>query len=183
MKVDKYGAFNNGVAAASMLVFAGCEVQIDSRPTVFRSGTPKTEERPLGEFSSVKLAVGMNLKVTCDQEPAIRITSDDNIVPLVKTEVKDGVLQIWSDDNLTVKSDSVIELSAKAISGLAIEGAGDIEVTGMKCDTGNLAISGAGSIKGDVEAADLKIEIAGPRCCAEREGYKAVTGHRWKRQC
>lgn len=147
--------------AASMLVFAGCEVRINSRPSVSGSGTPKTEERPLGEFNSVKLAVGMNLKVTCDQEPAIRITSDDNIVPLVKTEVKDGVLEIWSDDDLIVKSESVIELSAKAISGLGIEGAGDIEVTGMKCETGSLAISGAGSIKGDVEAADLKIKIAG----------------------
>ncbi|MBL8819759.1 MAG: DUF2807 domain-containing protein [Planctomyces sp.] len=147
--------------AVTLLTLTGCTIRIPTKPNVSGSGVSKSETREIGDFHGVKVSVGMNVRVTCDQDPALKITGDDNIIPLIITEVKNGVLEIRSDENLDPVAESLIEIQVKSVDQLMIEGSGDIEVAGMKCEAGKIVIAGAGSVTGDVDAASLSLSVAG----------------------
>ena len=63
------------------------------------SGTIKTEKRELGAFTSVETTGAYEIQITCQQRQSLEIEGDDNILPIIRTEVRDGVLHISNEQN------------------------------------------------------------------------------------
>ena len=61
---------------------------------VIGSGDISTEERVIKDFDSISASSGINLFAKEGMEPSITIEAEDNIIPLITTEVKNGHLEI-----------------------------------------------------------------------------------------
>src|SRR5437762_1130357 len=76
------------------------------------SGNTITEKRGLSGFKAVDVGGIFKVEITAQKDFAVEIETDDNLLPLIETEVEDGVLKIESDKRLSSHSPIRVRISA-----------------------------------------------------------------------
>src|SRR5262245_4331730 len=64
------------------------------------SGKIATEQRDLKGFKGVDVGGAFLVEITAQKDYSVEVEADDNLLPLIKTEVDDGVLEIESEGRL-----------------------------------------------------------------------------------
>jgi|SRR5262245_14470241 len=155
------------------------------RPAVEGSGTSVTEERPIGDISEVSLSGIGDLTVVQGSVPSLTVTADDNIVPLLDSDVSGRKLTLRTSSVYSVRPKTRItytltvpQLDAITISGagnvktekltgdkltVRLSGAGNANLQNLDCKTVSFTLSGAGvaTVSGKAEHATLRISGAG----------------------
>lgn len=163
------------------LLLAGCNMDFGIGPQVVGSGKLGSDSRKVDAFTGVRLEGAMDADIKIGSQSEIKIEGDDNIVPLVMTEVKDGTLRIYTQGNISTKKGikvtfTVPELNDASVNGsgnitikdyrgkdltIAINGSGDASVTGVT-DKVDAAIRGSGGLKlYGLSAKDAEVSISG----------------------
>ncbi len=149
-------------AFAGAVVFAACPV---AAATVHGSGTARTESRALSAFSRVAPSGSFTVDIVAGDKPSAEVTADDNIVPLVITEVKGGVLAVHLKRNTSVRTKTpiVVKITVPSLEGVSASGSGDTAVTGVPGKDVALLLSGSGKLawKGAADAVSLKSSGSG----------------------
>lgn len=127
----------------AMGLAAGCGVGL-----VVGSGNAVTEEREISGVEGVSLSFVGDLRITQGDEEKLVITADDNVMPLITTEVKDGVLTIGSKSTLGIPviNDLRYDLTVRNLNSLQLSGAGNAEMDGLETGSLNVGVSGAGNV-------------------------------------
>lgn len=94
------------------------------------SGSSTTESRPLESFHSVELSQNIDLVLRQGNEHEARVTAGKNIIDGIKTDVKDGVLNIRNENKCNwlrdFKNKFTVELTFQDIQLLTYRGSGVI---------------------------------------------------------
>jgi hypothetical protein len=100
----------------------------------------------------------------------VEIKTDENILPLIKTEVKGDLLEI-SHENYNLRPTTLeIQLSMKRLRGVTISGSGDVSgQSAFEADEFRAEINGSGKMDLAVVASRLATQING-------SGSMALTG-------
>ncbi|HEX9038551.1 MAG TPA: head GIN domain-containing protein [Ktedonobacterales bacterium] len=128
------------------------------------SGNLASETREARDFDRVKLTGVGTVVITQTGEESLTIEADDNILPLLTSEVHGGELELGMEHGAHVTPRAPIRfiLTVKDLRGLSVSGAGDIELGGLKTDMLRLAISGTGALKTqEVSTGSLDVSISG----------------------
>lgn len=131
---------------------------------VFGSGNVESETRTVDAFHSVELGGWGNLYVTQDGTSEIRIEAEDNILPLLQTYVRDGVLVIEHEKLkcITPRKPVNVYVSMEEVKRLSISGSGKIiGQTEITSDSLGVSVSGSGNIDLEVDTEELKTTISG----------------------
>lgn len=104
--------------------------------------------------------------IQSDGAPCLEITTSENIMPYLKTDVTDGVLTciFHSDSTFQFHSGQVrVVLKAADLEGLQVVGSGDAVIEGLKRDGDfSVAIAGSGDVRIDSLSCDnLHVVVAG----------------------
>jgi len=125
------------------------------------SGKRLKETRNLGSFNSISTEGAFDIEVVCQKPQEVEISGDDNILPLVTTEVSNNVLHIRSLRNFSASAPLTLRISALDLVAIHSSGAGTIEVSGLKNDQFEIEVNGAPTIKASGETKVLKIDANG----------------------
>jgi Putative auto-transporter adhesin, head GIN domain len=149
------------------------------------SGNVISEQRDVGDFSEVLLSGVGNLHITQTGSESLTIEAEDNILPLLTSEVVGHTLRLGTEPGahfspkrpirytLTVKDLSAIRISGAGNAEipalgtpklqLELSGAGNLTVAGLAAESLELSLSGAGSTtcSGEVRSQDIRISGAG----------------------
>jgi hypothetical protein len=141
---------------AALLLLAACGTGL-----VIGSGNSITEEREIEGVNSVVLAFVGDLRITQGDEEKLVITADNNVMPLITTEVNDGVLTIGSKSTVGLQATTRLEydLTVRDLNSLRLAGAGNASMDGLETDNLRLAITGAGNLSMQNVDAD-RVEVA-----------------------
>ena len=137
---------------------AGCMLHHDQ---VVGSGQRLREKREVAAFTAITTEGAYEIKVVCQQALSLEIEADDNIMPLIKTDVSNGVLRIKSSRGLSVDHPIVIKIAAPNIEAINTSGAGTIEIIGLKNDKFEIDSNGAPTIRVAGETGTLEIDANG----------------------
>jgi len=149
------------------LGLAGCNIRVGGTPAVQGSGKKASEKRQTGEFTGVVLDGSAHVAVKIGESASVIVEGDDNILPLITTEVKDGRLVIGSRGSYTTRLGIRVyvttpKLEAAILSGsgslrtqqvesrqfeASVPGSGKIEIDGLTADTVDASIGGSGTLK------------------------------------
>lgn len=138
-----------GILAVALLALVGCA---GLNLTVVRgSGNVVTESRAVSNFNRVALSGIGELAITQGDTEALTVEADDNLLPLIVTQVRNNVLNIGIDPNRGVISPTPsrpikFALRVKNLDSIQLSGAGNISVPALKTDTLTVGSSGAGNI-------------------------------------
>jgi len=132
------------------------------------SGNVAKEERPVSDFSRVSLRGGGELNVTQGDQESLSIEADDNILPLIETEVSHGTLSIGPKDRreLRPSKPTKINLAVKKLEGITLSGAATMKASSLSAEKLEIKTSGSGEIAIDALTADaLNVRINGSGDC------------------
>jgi len=122
-----------------------------------------------GSFNAVKVSNAIDVIIKQGNEEAVVVSaSEEKYRNRIKTEVKDGVLRIWYDNEGTKlvwnKDNKRLRayVSIKNLSRLDVSGACDVKIDGViKGFNLQVKLSGASSLKGEVVYNEISFEQSG----------------------
>jgi len=143
-----------------LAIAAGCNF---TGKQVTGSGTRKTERRDVAAFTHLGVGGAYEVTIQVGQAQSVEIEADDNILPLIETNSKRGVLEISNKDSFDVKSAPVIRITVPELSEINASGASTINATNIKGDDFKVESSGASTVKagGDVKSLEVTLSGAG----------------------
>ena len=142
-----------------VFVLSGCRIPIIDK--VKGSGVSKTEQRSLAQFTSVDVNCPATIQVRAQEKESLEISGDDNIVPLLTTEVKNDTLYIRSSKEYDPRNDLQIKIFTPDLKKFVFAGAGEATLANIKNDRMEIAFNGAGSLSASGETKDADITLSG----------------------
>ena len=148
------------VTMALSLLFVGSACRYMGKG-VRGSGNRKTEKRTLAAFKSVEASGAFEVNVVCQQSQTFEIEGDDNLLPIIKTDVNDGNLRIHSDTQYSASRPIAIRISMPDLEKYTSAGAGDVHVSAVKNNRLVLSNTGAANIEASGETKFVEIGTSG----------------------
>ncbi len=150
------------------------------------SGDMKTEVRPLEAFTAVVIRYPGSVTIQQGRTNSVTLTADSNLLPQLKTEVRDGKLYVENkllDWNQRVQPSKTVQVNISVIDlqdidfssagtlqienmkgeelNLTVSGAGEVTLAGLDFDRLSCRLSGAGNVSADGKTAVLDLRISG----------------------
>ncbi|HEY3102771.1 MAG TPA: head GIN domain-containing protein [Pyrinomonadaceae bacterium] len=127
------------------------------------SGVRKIEKRDIGAFKSIETSGAYEVRIACQQSASFEIEGDDNLLPLMKTEVRDSVLHIHNDQSYHSTKAIIVRIGVADLESFTTNGAGEIHITNVKNDRIRISSTGAADIEasGQTKMADISSTGAG----------------------
>jgi hypothetical protein len=154
-----------GVIFAKMSSFGKLETKVFNFSMDFGgvsgSGNIVKETRDITDFKSLDVGGVFKVEVTAQEDYRVEIESDDNLLPLIKTEVRGSTLHIEADKHLKSNSPIVIRISAPDIDGLEASGVSNISLRNVKNKRLGVESSGASRISIQGETSELAATVSG----------------------
>src|SRR5512134_21255 len=132
--------FLAGIGAILALTYACHGAQVTT-PTavapIVGSGVIVTESRPLSGFNALTVTGPLRVIVEQTGAASLDITAEDNVLPLVESEVRGGRLRLGfapHQSSLTLTRDVVCRVTTGPVRDLEASGAARVEVTGIDVD-------------------------------------------------
>src|SRR5882724_1118154 len=142
----------------SIAVASGCHHRIHE---VAGSGNRQTQKRDIGPFTSIATEGAFEIAVVSQKPLSLEIEGDDNILPLITTEVSNNVLHIKNVRGYSVHEPITLRISVPNLEGLSVSGAGKISISGLKNDKFEIDSNGAPTITVADETGLIDIDTSG----------------------
>ena len=111
------GVFTSGCIVIDL---DGCSIS-----RVQGSGTLVSESRHLPEFREIRLEGMGKVEITQGRRPAIEVVTDDNILPSIETEVKNGKLIISHKSGRNLRPTRLkYTITVTDLEGISVAGSG-----------------------------------------------------------
>jgi len=125
------------------------------------SGAMKLEKRDVPAFKALDISGAYEVEIVAQKEQSLEIEGDDNLLPLIKTEVNDGVLSISNEKSFSTKHKLRVRISLPTLEGISTSGASDIVASNIKSQDFNINMSGASNLKVSGETYKLDVDLSG----------------------
>jgi len=145
-----------------------------------------TEQRDLSGYTGIDMRTFGKMVLSQGDRESVTISGSDNIVAVIQTSVRDGILVIETEENINVtgvNEENVLtftivvkDLSSITLSGAAdiqmdslstsrlevnMSGAGQFVLDQLKADSVNITLSGIGSVELSGQVSQARIDIPG----------------------
>jgi len=125
------------------------------------SGKLTSEVRPVGSFSEVGVTGGIQAEISIGPVARVELAGDDNLIPLVLTEVDGDHLKIGNRKNMRPTVPMVARVSASKLGAVDLSGSGTVTLHGLHQDSLTLHVSGSGMVRGDGAVRQLQVDVSG----------------------
>lgn len=110
-------------------------------------GPVQTETRSVSDFHAISVQISGKIEVRISEQHSVKVQAQENLLPILKTEVRNGKLRIYFDKNVSYSKDLVVWVSAPAFDEFELAGSGQLEVFDpIQNDRLDLSIAGSGDI-------------------------------------
>jgi hypothetical protein len=142
-------------AVTILLTLFGCHIGVRG------SGVRQTEKRDLPAFASIETTGVFEVEVICQKPASFEIEADDNILPLVDTEVKGGVLRVTTTKHYSSRGSIAIRIAVPNLESVKSTGAGKFHILDLKNDTFRIDSTGAATVVAEGQSKSVEISSTG----------------------
>jgi len=125
------------------------------------SGVRKTEQRDLPVFSAIETSGAFDVDVNCQKPASVEIEADDNILPLVQTDVRGGVLYVSTTKSYSSSGGIKLRITVPDLASVKSTGAGKFNISGVKNDKFEIRSTGAATVVASGQSKSVKISSTG----------------------
>jgi hypothetical protein len=131
------------------------------RKTVRGNKNVVKKERTISSFDGIRVSSGVNVYLKQGEKESITVEADENLHEYILTEVKDGILNVYTDAIIREAKMERVYVTIKEVRSIKTSSSGDIvgetPVKGMDIEIG---ASSAGDIRLEVYAKKLDVNIS-----------------------
>lgn len=127
------------------------------------SGVAASETRAVSGFTGVLVDGSTDLEIVAGEDFSVTLHADDNVLPLLVTEVVGTTLRISAKESYSAETQVRAVISMPTIDEVIINGSGDVQVRGVSGARFRAKIGGAGDVvaTGKVDVAVAEISGSG----------------------
>ncbi len=129
--------------------------------TVVGDGNVMKKERQTAAFNGINVSSGINVFIKQADAPYVAVEADENLHTHIKTEVMNGILNIYSDTEIKKANEKKVYVNIKEVTYLSVSGAGNL--TGeapVRAGKLKLSASSAGDIQLEVYAGEITADLS-----------------------
>lgn len=123
------------------ILFAGCHHGLGA--DVKGSGKRVTQKRDVGPFTAITADGAFDIEVVCQKDAGVEVEADDNLLPLIETNVSGNTLHLRPTRNYSAEDPPKIKITVPNIEAFSANGAGKIQITGVNNDKLQVSLNGA----------------------------------------
>jgi len=117
--------------------------------------------REAGQFTGIRVSSGIDVYLKQTGSESITVEADENLHEYIVTEIRGGVLNVYSDANIREAEMKRVYVTMRDITSLKTSSAGDlIGESPVTADVLELSASSAGDIKLELKAKKVDIDIS-----------------------
>lgn len=165
VNIHEFGhAFRSVVAVVVVGLLAGCTAGTLNPNIVRGSGNVINESRQVSGLNEVVLTMSGDLTIEQNGTEALTIEGEDNIVPLITTEVTGNRLTISTKGTTGFSTTKPLrfQLSVKDLAHIRASGSGNISMQGLNSDRLGVETTGSGDITAkDIAASTVTARTSG----------------------
>jgi len=128
---------------------------------VVGSGVVATEPRDVESFGVIELAGTSNVTVRLGGDRSVVVEADDNLVPLIETDVRDAVLVVSTHGSFTTANEMRVLVTVPVLGGIRLSGTGALDIEGIKGITFDVVLSGSGALTASGSTDELTASVSG----------------------
>lgn len=131
------------------------------------SGVVETETRQVSEFDSIVVQYPAKITIQQGESESVTIQADDNLLPQLKTEVRNGTLYFESSEKnwgerVSSTEPVVVTITVVELGRVQILTAGTMLIDSLQTDSLEISVSGAGVVTlTDLDAGSLEFGLSG----------------------
>lgn len=161
---------NGNIVAGGSIVINGncCSAGANG---VIGNGKVKAERRQVDRINSVLLDGPISLLFTRGGAQTVRVIADENILPIITTNVAGSTLHIGCSGGFSTSNEILVEVEMPSLVSLKMRGSGNVEINQIEQPFLHIDLSGSGTIEvagkvdhftadlngsGDIDAASLE---------------------------
>ncbi|MEP6742217.1 MAG: head GIN domain-containing protein [bacterium] len=146
---------------ALVFLFGGCHFHMHDQ--IKGSAVRQKQKREVASFTSIATEGAFDIDVICQKPQSVEVEADDNLLPLITTDVSNNVLHIKSNRSFSINDPIKVTISVPNLEGISASGAGKIDVRGLKNDKFEIDANGATTMKvaGETKLIDIDTNGAG----------------------
>jgi len=136
-------------------------VDAQFRKTVRGNGDVVNKERTTTSFDGIKVSSGIDVYLKQGDQESITVEADENLHEYILTEVKNGVLEVYTDANIRDAKMKRVHVTIREVKSVKTTSAGDIiGESPIKGNDIEIGASSAGDIRLEVYAKKLDVNIS-----------------------
>jgi len=151
------------ILSGALFLAASSGFALGSRESV-ASGIVRTESRTVPAFTAIVIEGAGNVTLSQASAQSLSVETDDNLLPLVKTEVRAGVLYLGFKQGVKPAHLSQLEfqITVPELTAVKISGSGNLHAASLiRAQALTLEISGSGGIYSELDVGRLAVTISG----------------------
>jgi hypothetical protein len=130
------------------------------------SGNVITQTREVANFDAVEVDFPARVFISQGQTESVKVEAEDNFLPDLKTEVRNGTLDIdykpASGKRVNPTEPVVITIVVRDLTEVNFNSAGDLTIEEVQADNLDISMSGAGNLKLiEIVADNLTVNLSG----------------------
>jgi hypothetical protein len=126
------------------------------------SGVLGNEDRAIAEaFTGVVVEGCVSVVVRQGPQATVKVTADDNVLPLISTAVADGNLVVTQTGSFQTATAPVVEVVLPTLTNVDIDGTGDATIADVDAESLSVTVGGTGSVTATGAVGTLDITLDG----------------------
>jgi hypothetical protein len=130
------------------------------------SGNVIMETRQVSDFGAIRVEYPARVLIRQGTKESLEIEAEDNLLPNLKTEVRNGRLEIFyrreNGKHVNPTKTPRITIVVKDLSDVGFSSAGELIIEKLKTDNLDVSLSGAGNLNlDDIEVKGLQVSLSG----------------------
>ncbi len=137
------------------------------------TGASVDKDFNVSDFSAIRVSSGFDVILTQGNTEGVTLTAQENLFEYITVEVVQGVLNIYTEENIMATKPLKAHISFKLIDKLKVSGGGDVTAeTHLNVPQLETEISGGGDLTAEINTGELKCRMSGGGDAAFRGSAK-----------
>ncbi|MGH7045995.1 MAG: GIN domain-containing protein [Stellaceae bacterium] len=174
---ESSGATSSGGEGGSVTI-SGRSISVDTAATgtsrIIGDGQPASQQRPIGPVKTIHADGAFALTITVAPTPKLTVEADNNLLPIIKTTVAAGRLDIYADRSYSLDGRIKVIVASPAITDISASGSNQIEAAGFTGGALTVTLNGSNTASVSGQVATLSSVISGANHLSAR-GLSAGT--------
>ena len=125
------------------------------------NGSIKTETRDVPAFEAITCDGGYEVQIDCQAQQSLSIETDENLLPLVKTEVRNKTLHIYTKGFLLPSNRIRIAASVQNIKDFTSNGSTEGDINNINNNDLDIGINGSGKLHLNGKSGNVDFHTSG----------------------
>lgn len=150
-----------GVSVVLISFISSC-ISSQSFIPVKGSGMATDKTFNVTDFNGIEVSGGFDVILSQGTNESVTLSAQENLFEYIHVEVEQGILKIYTENNLMPTKPLKARVMFKNINNLQVSGGGDVKAeTNISAETLEIGMTGGGDIDANIEATNLSCNISG----------------------